>query len=383
MIRIGIVAGEASGDRLGAALIRALRERRSNIQVDGIAGPAMIAAGCTALYPLERLSVMGLKEVLGRYRELWSARRRLAGHFVAQGVQVFIGIDAPEFNLGLAHRLHRAGIKTVHFVSPQVWAWREWRVRGIARSVDRMLTLFPFEEEYYRRRGIAARCVGHPLADEITAPADRAVLRAQLGLPARQPLLALLPGSRHNEWRYHLQPFIDTVRWLRERRPDLGYVMAAVSDPARHRIEAHCRQIESYIPVRVARAREIICAADVVLTVSGTASLEAMLLGRPMVVVYRMGGLSYLVARSLVRVPFIALPNLLAGRRLVPELIQGAVRAEVIGPAVLQWLDDPAAAHRLELDLGRIAASLRRGASARAAEAVLELLGDEADPARG
>jgi lipid-A-disaccharide synthase len=372
MKRIGIVAGESSGDRLGAGLIRELRVRYPGLTVDGIVGPHMQAVGAQALYPTERLAVMGIGEILRRYRELRAMRSALVQHYVANPPDVFIGIDAPEFNLGLELALRTAGIKTVQYVSPQVWAWREWRVKTIARAVNLMLTLFPFEERYYRAHHVPVRCVGHPLAEEMVQELSRDSARQALRLDSRRGIVGILPGSRANEWHYHLEPFLKAAQWLAQQRPDLSFVFAATNERAGEQIRSVAHRIVPALPVQivVGQTRDVLAAADVVLTVSGTATLETLLARRPMVVAYRLGTLSYLVARTLVRVPFIALPNLLANRRLVPEYIQSDVQPETLGEAVLAWLDQPAAVAALRTEYDTIHAALRLGGSACAAEAV-------------
>ena len=382
MARIGIVAGESSGDRLGAGLIKELYKRRSDLAIEGVAGPSMIEAGCKALYPMNRLAVMGIVEVLGRYRGLLRLRKKLVEHFLADPPDLFIGIDAPEFNLELEEQLHQAEIPTVHYVGPQVWAWREGRLAKIARAVDLMLVLFPFEEAYYRRHAIPVRFVGHPLADEIPLDIDKFQLRTDLGLPVSKTIMALLPGSRANEWRYHVEPFIHTALWLTHRHPGLHFAIPLVSPESRNSVQGMLDRIGPDLPVSLydGRSREVLGAADVVLTVSGTASLESLLLKRPMVVVYRMGWLSYAIARLMVRLPYFSLPNLLAGRRIIPELLQSEVQPEKLGQAILHWLAHPEAVIALQREFTELHRSLRRKASSRAAEAVLELL--ERDPYR-
>ncbi len=376
-MRIGMVAGEASGDRLGAGLIAALRCREDHLEVEGIGGARMEEAGCKLLYPMDRLAVMGVFEVLGRYRELAAARSRLAEYFLSSPPDLFVGIDAPEFNLVLEERLRAAGVRTVHYVSPQVWAWRPWRVRRVARAVDLMLVLFPFEENFYQSHGIPVTFVGHPLADEIADANDKEAARAALGLPLDRPVIALLPGSRSNEWRYHVEPFLQSALELRKARPDLQCAFAASGREGRLYLEGILQRLDPEIPIKVVehRTREVIAAADVVLTVSGTASLETLLVGRPMVVSYRMSALSYLVARLLVRVPYFSLPNLLAGRRLVPEILQGEVEPRRLAREVSRWLDDPVAVEDLKQAFSAIRLVLRRQASHAAAAALFDLAG--------
>ncbi|MGH8655553.1 MAG: lipid-A-disaccharide synthase [Gammaproteobacteria bacterium] len=376
MTRIAIVAGEPSGDRIGAGLIKALRAWVPDASFEGVAGPRMIEAGCKTLYPMERLAVMGITEVIRRYRELRTLRDHLACRFAQDAPEVFVGVDAPDFNLGLAHRLHQKGIRTVQYVSPQVWAWREGRVKRIAQAVDLMLTLFPFEEGFYRRYDIVAKFVGHPLADEIPLQVDRTQARCALGLSEQGPIIALLPGSRSNEWHHHTEPFICAAAWCYQREPSLRFIVPSVSRAARGFVERSRDRLAPDLPLAVfdGRSQTGIAASDVVLTVSGTATLETMLLGKPMVVAYRMGWLSYFVARLLVKAPFIALPNILAERCLVPELIQGDVRTWKLGQELLCWLKDRDRAAALQGEFKRLHTLLRQSADKRAAQAIAEMM---------
>ncbi len=371
-----MVAGEASGDLLGAGLIEALRERFPGAQFEGVAGARMVAAGCHALYPVEELSVMGLVEVLRHLPRLLRLRADLTRHFSATRPDVFVGIDAPDFNLGLERRLKRAGIPTVHYVSPSVWAWRRGRLRGIARAVDLMLTLFPFESAFYREHGLRERYVGHPMADSIAEHIDRPAARAALKLASDGELVALLPGSRRSELRYLAEPFLRTALWLRERRPALRFA-APLATPATRRMFEEIRQRTAPdLPVTIVegRAREVMAAANVVLAASGTATLEAMLLKRPMVMAYRLSGFSHWLLKQLVRTPYFALPNLLANRPLVPEFIQDQVTPANLGQVLLDFLDDPERVSQLEQAFTVIHHELRRDASRQAAQAVLELI---------
>jgi len=375
-LRIGLVAGEASGDLLGAGLIRAIRARVPDAIFEGVAGPRMEAEGCRVLYPAERLAVMGVVEVLGRYRELHAMRADLVRRFSASPPSVFIGIDAPEFNLGLEARLKARGVRTAHYVSPQVWAWRRNRLRTISRSVDLMLTLFPFEAAFYEEHGVPVRFVGHPLADRIPDEADPVAARDALGIPAGGPLVALLPGSRESEVRRLAEVFVDAARWCRERRPDLRFAVPLVNPATRSLFEA-VRSRASDLPLTVfeGRSLEVMSAADAVLLASGTATLEAMLIGRPMVVAYRMAPLTYWLAKRLLYVDRYSIPNLLAGERLVPEFIQHAATPEALGGALLGFLDDPERSRRIHQRFASLHAALRQGADERAAEAVLALAG--------
>lgn len=373
-MRIALVAGEPSGDLLGQGLLRAIRRRQPQAEFVGIGGPLMEAEGCRSLYPMERLSVMGLAEVAGRLPELLSQRRRLARELTALAPAVFVGIDAPDYNLGLEQRLRRAGIPTVHYVSPSVWAWRSHRIRGIKASADLMLTLFPFEAEFYQRAGMPVTCVGHPLADAIPLDNPAAPARQRLGLEADTPWVALLPGSRGSEIRYLAPLLLATARWLAERRPGLRFVVPLVNARARALVEQAMAAAPG-LPVTLVdgRSREVMAAADGIILASGTAALEALLINRPMVVTYRVHPITYAIARRLLHVDRYSLPNLLAGRELVPELIQHDARPERLGAALLAQMEDPAAAAALHQAAENIHRQLRRDADTRAAEAVLAL----------
>ncbi|WP_038097751.1 lipid-A-disaccharide synthase [Thioalkalivibrio sp. HK1] len=373
MLKLAIVAGEPSGDLLAGALIRALRARHRDLHFEGIAGPEMIKAGCDCLVPLERLSVMGLIEVLGRYPGLVRLRRRLIRRWIADPPDIVVGVDAPDFNLTLELALRRAGVRTVHFVSPSVWAWRQYRVRKIKRAVDMMLTLFPFEEDFYAKHRIPVRFVGHPFADEIEMDPDRDEARTRLGLESQGVIVALLPGSRIGELGALAEPIVRTARWIHRRRPEIRFV-GALANPstfdlfsqalARHAPDLPCS-------VFLGGARDAMTASDAVLLASGTATLEAMLIKRPMVITYRAKRLTWELGRRLLKAPHIGLPNLLAGERLVPELLQDDAVPERLGPAVLECLDHPQP-ERIDT-FRRIHRRLRNDAAAKAAEAVLEV----------
>lgn len=379
-MRIGIVAGEASGDLLGAGLIEAIRRRHPQAQFEGIAGPRMRAAGCTPLFDAEKLSVMGLVEVLGHLPELLKIRKQVRQHFLAQPPDVFVGVDAPDFNLRLERQLRDAGIPTVHYVSPSVWAWRQGRVRHIGRSADRVLTLFPFEARFYERFGIDARFVGHPLADRIPLETDRTAARRELGLPESGTVVALLPGSREGEVRRLAAPFLRAAARCAQARPRLRFVvpMAGASLRAQFEMARMQEAPELAITVTDGHAHRAMTAADVVLLASGTAALEALLLSRPMVVAYKLAPLSYALVKGLrmLKAPYYSLPNWLCGEAVVPELIQGDAHPEALSRALLQWLDEPQRMQALGERFAAIHRQLRRGASEAAAEAVLDLIGD-------
>lgn len=377
-LRIALVAGEASGDTLGAGLIEEIEQRAPGSRYFGIAGPAMIAAGCEAWHRTEELSVMGFAEVLRHLPRLVKLRRRLIERIVAAEPDVFVGIDSPDFNLPIAAALKPAGVRTVQYVSPQVWAWRQSRVVGIRRSVDLVLCLLPFETDFYDSHGVNAVFVGHPLADAIPLEVDAAGARAALGIPAEGPVLAVLPGSRRPEVARLAQPFMDAARWLQRRHPRLTVAVALASESTASLFAERAGGPPLDPPARLftGRAREVLAASDVVLTASGTASLEAMLIKRPMVVAYVISGLTHRLYRwlGLRELAHFALPNLLAGRGLFPEFLQRQVRADVLGPALeaqlaasadrAGWYDAVSAIHR----------TLRRDASRVAAAAVLDLI---------
>jgi lipid-A-disaccharide synthase len=381
-LRVGLVAGEASGDTLGAALIAALRARVARLECVGVAGPKMQAAGCEAWEPAESLAVMGLFEVLRELPRLRRLKDRIRDRFLKNPPDVFIGIDSPEFNLRLARELRPHGVPTVQYVSPQVWAWRQRRVEDMHHSVDLVLCLLPFEERFYANHGVRAVFVGHPLADAIPLEVDRAAARAALGLPADAAVVALLPGSRRGEVSRLAADFAAVMRELVQRRPQVRFIAPMASPASRAIFSATLAREAPDIAVTLldGQAQSALIACDVALVASGTASLEAALCKRPMVVVYRLGRLTaaLLTHLKLVKSPFFAQPNLLAERRVVGEYFQDQIVPEAIGAELAMWLDDGAARSRLEDEFSRIHRTLRRDASSRAAEAVIELLGAEA-----
>ncbi len=374
-LTIGMVAGEASGDILGAGLVRALKKRYPNARFEGIGGPLMQAEGFETQVPMERLSVMGLVEVLGRIFELIGIRWRIKKYFLRKKPAAFIGIDAPDFNLGLELALRKRGVKTGHYVSPSVWAWRQKRVFKIARAVDLMLTLFPFEARFYQQHHIAVRFVGHPLADSIPLENDAVAARQQLGIAGEDPVVALLPGSRAGEIAYIGQSLIEAALWLRKRRRDLRFVIPCVNAARKQQVEDLLKEHAPDLPVTLVlgRSREVMQASNVVVLASGTATLEGMLMKRPMVVAYRVSQITYRIMRRLLKAPFVSLPNLLAGREVVPELLQEDAQPEKIGQAVLDRLA-PQASLDLKETFTSLHAALRRNASEEAADAVVALI---------
>ncbi len=381
--RIVLVAGETSGDNLGAGLIEALRARRPELVFEGIAGPRMRAAGCTPWADAERLSVMGLVEVLRHLPDLFRLRREIEARTLAARPALFIGIDSPEFNLSLAARLKRQGLPTVQYVSPQVWAWRQGRVAKMAVTLDLVLCLLPFEKRFYDGHGLAAEFVGHPLADRLPLEPDRAAARATLGLPSTARVVALLPGSRRGEVERLADDFIGAAAWLAEARPGVKFVAPMANAAVRERFEAALEARAPGLDVTLldGRADLALTAANVALVASGTATLEALLCKRPMVVAYKVAPATAFLIRllGLIKSPFVSQPNLLAGREVVPEVVQGAVTPERLGAELDHWFEAPTRIAALEAEFLKIHETLRRGASERAAEAILKLV-DRARP---
>ncbi len=382
--RIGIVTGEASGDLLGAGLMREIRKRLPAVSFEGIGGPQMQAAGFRGLFPMDQLSIIGF-EAIGNYPELLGMRNKLADHFLSDPPDLFIGVDVPDFNLGLEEKLKVAGIPTVHYVSPTVWAWRSYRIRKIRRAVDHMLTLFPFEVSYYRKHHVPVTFVGHPLADQIGERCDVSAMRRELHLPAKATVIALLPGSRHSELKRHADLFVKTALWLYKRNPNMHFIAPFVNSSTQAIFEAALfRHGAWFLPVTIVanHSREAMAAADIVLLASGTATLEAALLKKPMVVTYKMSWLSYLLVRPFLHVNLYALPNILAGRKIVPELMQRDAVPEKLGSAVEYYLTRRDKTRSLRAALSGIHRSLRRKANERAAEAVIRLLKSRHAPGR-
>ncbi|WP_444914365.1 lipid-A-disaccharide synthase [Microbulbifer sp. TRSA007] len=378
-IRIGIVVGEASGDILGSGLMAALKTRLPNVEFEGIAGPRMLELGAKSLFPMERLSVMGLVEPLKRLPELLKIRRSLRRHFTDNPPDLFIGIDSPDFTLTLEAALKAEGIPTVHYVSPSVWAWRQGRIKKIARAVDHMLTLLPFEANFYRDNQVPVTFVGHPLADEIPLQVDIAGERKALGFEKDDRVIALLPGSRGGEVRMLGPLFLQTARWCHQRHSDIKFVIPAAN---KQRMDEIQEQLKDYpeLPITLleGQSRRAVSAADCVLIASGTATLETMLLKKPMVVTYKLGRLTSMIVSRMLHTPWVSLPNLLAQKELVPEILQNDAIPENLGAAVMQYFEDPLLGDHLEREFFEMHQQLRRNASERAADAVVGLL--EAKP---
>ena len=371
-LRVALVAGEASGDILGSGLMRALKARHPDVEFIGVGGPRMEAEGLASLFPMERLAVMGLVEVLGRLPELLRRRKQLIADLIAARPDVFIGIDAPDFNLGVELKLRQAGIRTVHYVSPSVWAWRQKRVFKIRDACDLMLTLFPFEAKFYTEHQVPVCFVGHPLADDIPLEADRGQARRALGLPEEGAVVALLPGSRGGEVAKLGSLFLDVAERLRVLRPELHFVLPCANAERRAQLEQMLAGRNLSLTLLDGQSHLALAACDAVLIASGTATLEALLYKRPMVVAYKVAPLTYRILKRLVKSPYVSLPNLLAQRMLVPELIQDAATPDSLAQTLAPLIVDGQA----QTDgFDQIHRTLRRDASARAADAVLELVG--------
>jgi lipid-A-disaccharide synthase len=373
-ITVGIVAGEASGDALAATLIEAVREKHPHVRFAGIAGPRMEAAGCTAWEPLDRLAVRGFAEVVRHLPGLFRLRREIGRRFLAANVPLFIGVDAPDFNLGLERRLKRWGVRTIHFVSPSVWAWRAERLKTIGQAVDRMLVLFPFEAPLYERAGIPVSYVGHPLAEGAAGPQTRRATRETLRLRPATPVFALLPGSRLSEIEMHAALVLDAAARIVEARPDAEFLVPLVSRATREAFEtAMHRHGHTGLPITLlyGHATQALQAADVAIVASGTASLEAALARCPHVIFYRVSAMTArMVARRLL-LPYVGLPNVLAGRFVVPELLQNDATPGNLAQAAQNLFDDTLTRRRLEALFGQFGAALRAPTGSLAAEAVM------------
>lgn len=382
-LTIGVVAGEASGDLLGAHLIGALRARLPEARFTGIGGPRMQSAGMEVLYPMEKLAVRGYVEVLRHYAGILGIRRRLAARFIEQPPALFVGVDAPDFNLDLELKLKAAGIPTAHLVSPSIWAWRGERIDKIRRAVEHMLVIFPFEQEIYEKAGIPATYVGHPLAEMLASSPDRAAAREQLRLPVSAKVIVLLPGSRLSEVGQMADTFIETARQIAAAVPDAQFLVPLVNRSTRDLFETalYRRQAgDLNLTVLFGHAHDAMAAADVVLAASGTATLEAALIGRPMVIAYRMPRASWWIMSNRGYLPYVGLPNILAGEFIVPEFLQDEATPESLSQAVLNLLFDGVVRARLETRFAAIARELRQDSAGRMASALLPLVLNRAAP---
>lgn len=375
--RIAMVAGEASGDLLGAHLLAALRSRLAGLSAEGIGGPRMQTEGFESLFPMETLSVRGYAEVFRHYRKIMGLRRSLLERFLDRRPDLFIGVDASDFNLELERRLRENGVPTLHYVSPSVWAWRGWRMRRIARAVSHILVLFPFELPIYRQAGIPATYVGHPLADEIPMDVDKLAAREQLRIGSAATVVALLPGSRQSELRYMADLFVQTAQRLYAKQPEIRFVCPTVSRPTRELFEqALTRNGAQELPLKLlfGHSHEALAAADVALVASGTATLEAALMKTPLVITYRQAALTWQLMKRMLYLPYIGLPNVLAGERLVDEYLQEQATPESLSSALLALLGDHERKRRQIDRFREIHASLRQGTAQKAADAALALL---------
>lgn len=373
MIDLGVVAGEASGDLLGAHFVAALKHSRPALRAAGIAGPRLIQAGVDALYPSEKLAVNGYVEVLRHLPELLWIRSRITRYFLRERPRVFVGIDAPDFNFTLEARLKQAGIPTVHFVSPSIWAWRPERIHRIGQAVSHMLVVFPFEAQIYRDAGIPVTYVGHPLADVIPLEPDTGAARTALGL-ASGPVIALLPGSRLSEVARHARLMLDAAMRIRHRHPDAQFVLPAASGAAARLVRQAQQGLDLPLHVLDGQSHGALAACDVALVASGTATLEAALFKKPMVITYRVPALTARLMRQKALLPWIGLPNILARDFVVPERVQEAATPEALADDALAWLEDAPRRRALVETFRAMHASLRQDASARIAEAVAPYL---------
>ena len=376
-MKVGIVAGEASGDLLGAHLVRALSNRVPGIEFIGIGGPKMQAAGVSSLFPMEKLAVRGYVEVLRHYREIINIRRKLLQYFVNNPPDVFIGVDAPDFNLGLETGLKKRGIPTIHYVSPSIWAWRGERIHKIARAVSHVLVLFPFEKKIYDAAGIPATYVGHPLADILPEQPNRKAAREQLRLPQNGKVIAMLPGSRQSELHYMANLFVRTAQRIVAVSPDVHFLVPLVSRESRNLFETELyRAGGGDLPLTVlfGHAHVAMAAADAVLVASGTATLEAALLKCPMVITYKMSPLTWRIMQHKKYQPYVGLPNILEGRFIVPELLQDDATPENLSQAVVNLVNDEPVKGRLAQVFSRLHYDLKQNAADKAAGAILPFL---------
>ncbi len=375
---IAIVAGEASGDLLGGLLMEAIRQAMPDVRFVGIGGPRMQAVGMEVLFPLEKLAVNGYLEVLSRYSELVGIRNSLRKRFIADKPDLFIGIDAPDFNLGLEAALKRRGIKTVHYVSPSIWAWRGERIHKIKRAVSHILTLFPFEAPLYQQAGIPVTYVGHPLADILPETPNRDEMREQMRiLPRHAKIFALLPGSRQSEVQRLASTYIETAKLIFQEQPDAQFLVPLASRETRTIFENEIwKQEAQYLPITLlfAHAHDAMIAADGALIASGTATLEAALLNCPMVITYKMSPLSYRIAKRKQYLPYVGLPNILAGKFIVPEILQDDATPENLAQALLNLVNNKNAVADLEHIFGGMRRALRQNTAQKAAAAILPLL---------
>ncbi len=374
----GIVAGEKSGDILGASLILEMRKRHPDVEFVGIGGDDMIAAGCRSMFEMDRLSVMGFVEPLGRLPELFGIKRQLREYFIANPPLAFIGIDAPDFNLRLESELHNVGIKTVHYVGPSVWAYRAKRIVAIKKAVDLMLTLFPFETQIYKDHDIKVACVGHPLADEIGFTDAKEQTRSELGIAQDAKVIALMPGSRSGEITRLAPIFFGAAIKSLQRNPSLRFLIPCSSADNRRLVGDIMRQLGLLSGEQFCLlddSRQTMSAADFVVMASGTATLEALLLRRPMVICYKLAALTFAIASKMVKIPNVGLPNLLAGKLLVPEYLQGQVTVDAVSDEIIKFVSEPESTAAMLKEFTTIHKRIRLGASVQAVNAIESLVG--------
>ena len=373
MIRIGIVAGEASGDLLGSHLIKALKSKRSDIEFVGIAGPKMMGEGAQSLFPIERLSVRGYIEVLKHLFGLLRLRRQLLNYLLENRVDLFIGIDAPDFNFWLEKKLKNNGITTIHYVSPSVWAWRKNRIKTIKHSVSEILALFPFEPALYKNAGIPVTYVGHPLADILPLEPDTAGARESLKLKANALVVAMLPGSRQSEVQQHAALFVKTAKLIYAEYPDAIFLVPLITRETRQIFELAIFHETEPLPIQIlfGHAHDAMEAADVVIVASGTATLEAALLKKPMVITYRMSKLSWQILKRMRLQPYVGLPNILAEKFVVPELLQDESTPEKLTEATIKLISDTNYASEIKAEFTKIHHSLKQNTAEKAANAIL------------
>lgn len=376
-LRIGIVAGEASGDILGAGLIKAIKAQHPDAQFEGICGPLMMAEGAKSFFPQDRLAVMGFVEPLKRLPELLRIRKFLKNHFISNPPDLFIGIDSPDFNLDLELALKQAGVLTAHYVSPSVWAWRQWRIKKIKKAVDCMLTLFPFEVDFYQQHGVLAECVGHTLADQIPLDPDVSGARESLDIQHSGPIVALLPGSRGGEVERMLPVFIAAAEQASRSMQNPLFIIAAANEARLNQIEQGIASTQVNVKVVFKQSHEVMLASDMVVMASGTTTLEAMLLKKPMVIAYKVAAFSYFIFKRMVKVPFIGLPNLLAKRELAREFIQDDATAENIASEIIR-LANAGNNQTLQKEYRKLHMMLKQNASEKAANTLLALIAKRA-----
>jgi lipid-A-disaccharide synthase len=373
-ITFAMVVGEHSGDTLGAGLINALRQKYPSAKFVGIGGPKMQALGFDCLFAMDELSVMGIVEVLGRIKRLMYVRKYLINYFIENSPTVFIGIDAPDFNIGLELKLKLQGIKTVHYVSPSVWAWREKRIFKIAKATNLVLALLPFEKQFYDKHNVPCTFVGHPLADDIAMYSDKTLAREKLGLDKHKKILALMPGSRAGELSRLVEDFLNSAKQLYSEDTNLLFVAPMISEQRAKQFESIKANIAAELPVEIIinQTQEVMAASDCLLTASGTVTLEAALIKRPMVICYKFSAITFLLAKWLVKLQWFSLPNLLANKSLVPELLQNEVCSNNIVPLIKTRLYEDQT--KLNESYTEIHQELKCNASQQSADAILQIL---------